>query len=187
LTEAEALSHECYLIGLYGNRNQEGGLLTANSTDGGEGVKGLKRTKDDRDNMSRIARERNAAAALVARQKARARQTAKDHGIPVELYLGMSHVGKQKAVRRAKNFGHWQAEGTTNQQRGRMRTEAKAAQLCVPVHVYESLSACARNTLATRNKRYGLVGEALLTMVPKAGPINPELQRLAIFALNRGK
>jgi hypothetical protein len=40
LTEAAAHRHEMYLIGIYGNAFTDGGLLTRNFTDGGEGCSG---------------------------------------------------------------------------------------------------------------------------------------------------
>ena len=46
LTEAAAHRHEMYLIGIYGNAFTDGGLLTRNFTDGGEGLSGYQYTEE---------------------------------------------------------------------------------------------------------------------------------------------
>jgi len=179
MTEQDALMLEIDLIAAWGNRNQPGGFLTGNFTEGGEGVKGLQWSDESKSNMSKIAKNRNASKAAIERQKERATKTALRHGIPVDVYLAMDHVEKHKAVRKAKRFGHWQAEGRNNAVRGREKLAAKALELAVPLSIYETLSAPSRMSLSVRNKRYGWTGYQLLTHKPKHGPTNLELAALA--------
>lgn len=59
LTEEQAHAHEIYMISVYGNHYVEGGWLTLNFTDGGEGIVGYVCTEEDKKKMSASAKNRN--------------------------------------------------------------------------------------------------------------------------------
>jgi hypothetical protein len=97
LSEDDAHAHEIYLIALYGNALTDGGILTKNYTDGGEGCKGYQWTHGQR-------------RALSQKQLGRTQDTllanfAQKLGVDAKTYAALSPVQRKAVRERVQNLG----------------------------------------------------------------------------------